>query len=163
VSSHSNTGAIVGGVIGGIAAISIAAAAIFFYLRRRRSRARSAATPGVGASRPPVDEIKQPLTEVGTITGSTLPGTSPGSPAPPMRFYVRVSIPNPPPRISVCSFFYIRRTQMIQLHSLGLHSHPPPFKDHRMGPETLCPPCKRHRDITVCLPSDFAIMDHRLL
>jgi hypothetical protein len=106
VNGHSNTGAIVGGVVGGVAAISIAAAVIFFYLRRRRSRARSAATPGVGASQPPVDETKQPLTEEGTITGSSLPGTSsmPGSPGAPMRFYVRVFNPNPPPRTPVCSF-----------------------------------------------------------
>lgn len=107
VNNHSNTGAIVGGVVGGVAAISIAAAIIFFYLRRRRSRARSAAATGVGASQPAVDETKQPLTEEGTNTGSSLPGTSstPGSPGAPMRFYVRVFSPNPSLRTPVCLFF----------------------------------------------------------
>jgi hypothetical protein len=98
VNGNSNTGAIVGGVVGGVAAISIAVALIFFYLRRRRSRAPAAA-PGAGASQPPIDEIKQPLTEGGTNTGSSLPGT----PGAPMRLYVRVFIPNPPPRSFVCS------------------------------------------------------------
>ncbi|KAN0119096.1 hypothetical protein V8E52_004543 [Russula decolorans] len=91
VNHNSNTGAIVGGVVGGVAAISIAVAVIFFYLRRRRrSRAPSAAAPGVGASQPPVDEIKQPLTEEGTNTGSSLLlGTSSmsGTPGAPMRLY----------------------------------------------------------------------------
>jgi hypothetical protein len=82
---NSNTGAIVGGVVGGVAAISIAVAVSFFYLRRRRSRAPSAAAPGVGASQPPVDEIKH--------------GTS----GAPMRLYVRAFIPNPPPRSCMCS------------------------------------------------------------
>ena len=96
---NSNTGAIAGGVVGGVAAISIAVAVIFFYLRRRRLRAMSAAAPSIGASKSPMDEINQPLTEEGTNTGSSLPGT----PGAPMRLYVRVSIPNPPPRSSVCS------------------------------------------------------------
>ena len=102
VNHNSNTGAIVGGVVGGVAAISIAVAVIFFYLRRRRrrSRAPSATVPGVGASQPPMDEIRQPLTEEGTNTGLSLPGTSsmPGTPGAPMRLYVRVFIPNPLPR-----------------------------------------------------------------
>ncbi|KAI0275677.1 hypothetical protein BGY98DRAFT_44273 [Russula aff. rugulosa BPL654] len=89
VNGNSNTGAIVGGVVGGVAGISIIAAVIFFYLRRRRSRARSAATPGFGASQPPIDETKQPLTEEGINTVSSLPGTSsmPGTPGAPMRLY----------------------------------------------------------------------------
>jgi hypothetical protein len=107
VNHNSNTGAIVGGVVGGVAAISIAVAVIFFYLRRRRrSRAPSAAAPGVGASQPPVDEIKQPLTEEGTNTGSSLLlGTSSmsGTPGAPMRLYVRVFIPNPLSRSCMCS------------------------------------------------------------
>jgi hypothetical protein len=39
-----------------------------------------------------MDETIQPLTEEGTITGSSLLGTSsmPGTPAAPMRFYVRI-------------------------------------------------------------------------
>ena len=151
MNNTSNTGAIVGGVVGGVAAISIAVAVIFFYLRRRRSRAPSAAAPGVGASQPPMDEIKQPLTDEGTNTGSSLPGTSsmPGTPGAPMRLYVRVFIfvPNPPPRTCVClshvlSYSLIRRTRMIQLRSLctkGLCSHRLPPKNpccHTTGPET---------------------------
>jgi hypothetical protein len=97
--SKSNTGTIVGGVVGAVTATTVAVAAIFFYLRRRRSRAPSTAALGVGASQPPVDEIKQPLTEEGTNTGSSLPGTSPMSP----KVYVRVFIPNSPARSSVCS------------------------------------------------------------
>jgi hypothetical protein len=98
VNGNSNTGAIVGGVVG-VAGISIIAAVIFFYLRRRRSRARSAATPGFGASQPPIDETKQPLTEEGINTVSSLPGTSsmPGTPGAPMRLYVRAFIPDSPP------------------------------------------------------------------
>jgi hypothetical protein len=38
-------GAIVGGVVGGIAAIIIACLAVFFYLRRRRQRRRSLRSP----------------------------------------------------------------------------------------------------------------------
>ena len=108
VNGHSNTGAIVGGVVGGVAAIAIIAAVIFFYLRRRRSRARSAVTPGVGASQAHMDETKQPLTEEGTTSGSPPPGTSmPGTPGAPMRFYVRVFMPDFPPRSCVfitCAF-----------------------------------------------------------
>ena len=135
VNSTSNTGAIVGGVIGGVAAIFIAVAVIFFYLRRRqrrrRSRAPSVATPGVGASQPPMDEIKQPLTEGETNTGSSLPGTSsmPGTPGAPMKLYVRSHTSTALLCVLItCTFFYMRRTRMIQLRSLGtkgLCSHRP--------------------------------------
>jgi hypothetical protein len=159
----------VGGVVGGVAGISIIAAVIFFYLRRRRSRARSAATPGFGASQPPIDETKQPLTEEGINTVSSLPGTSsmPGTPGAPMRLYVRAFIPDSPP-CTLCAhhacflpffFFLIRRTRMIQLRSLGLSSLQPDPCRHRTGPETPCKP-RGHRDITVCLLSDFAPMNH---
>jgi hypothetical protein len=56
---------------------------------------------------------------------------------------------------------------MIQLRSLGtkgLCSHQPPLKDPcrhtTTGPETPWPPRKPrgHRDIMVCLLSDFALM-----
>lgn len=169
-----------GGIIGGVAAISIAAAVIFFYLRRRRhSRAPSVAAPGVSASQSPVDEIK-PLTEEGTNTGSSLPGTSsmPGTPGAPMRLYVRVSIHNSPPRSCVRSlhvlshpfFLLLCRTRMIQLRSLGTKrfcSHRPPLKDtcrYITGSETpWLPPRKPRgpRDIMVYLLSDFALMNHR--
>ena len=174
-----NTGAIVGGVIGGVAAISIAAAVIFFYLRRRRhSRAPSVAAPGVGASQSPVDEIK-PLTEEGTYTGSSLPGTSsmPGTPGAPMRLYVRVFVHNSPPRSYVRSlhvlsypfFLLLCRTRMIQLRSLGTKgfcSHQLPPKDpchHITRSETPWLPRKPRgpRDTMVCLLSDFALMNHR--
>ncbi len=175
VNHNSNTGAIVGGVVGGVAAISIAVAVIFFYLRRRRSRAPSAAALGVGASQPPVDELKQPLTEEGTNTGSSLPGTSsmPGTPGAPMRLYVRVFISSTALLyvLITCTFlrFLIRRTRMIQLHFLatkGICSHRPLLKDprrHTTRSETPWPPRKPwgHRGITVCLLSDFALMNHR--
>jgi hypothetical protein len=162
----------VGGVVGGVAAISIAVAVIFYLRRRRRrSRARSAATPGVGASQPPVDETKQPLTEEGANTGSSLPGTSsmPGTPGAPMRLYVRVFFFSfAILRAPVCAhrnfFIYIHRTRMIQLRSLGTKGlcHRPPLKDpcrHTTRPETPCRP-PGHRDITVCLLSD-SLMNHR--
>jgi hypothetical protein len=113
-SPKSNTGAIVGGVVGGVVAIStsIAVVVIFVYLRPRRSRALA---PSVGASRPPTDETKEPLTEEGTNMGSSLPGTSSihETLEAPMRIYVRVFIPNPPSRpcvlIITCAIlrFYI--------------------------------------------------------
>ena len=89
--SSSNTGAIVGGVVGGVAAISIAVAAIFFFLRQQRPQASSmAATPGVIASQPAMDEVR-PLTDDSTYAGSTMPGTP--VTAVPMRLYVRVFTP----------------------------------------------------------------------
>jgi hypothetical protein len=95
----SNTGAIVGGVIGGVAAISIAVVAIFLYRRRRHSRA----APGVGASQSPTDDIIKPLTVEGTNTGSSLPATSslPGTPGASMRLYVRDCVPIPFARLCV--------------------------------------------------------------
>ena len=53
--------AIVGGVIGGIAAITIIIVAIF-YLRRRRSLglSKSAESTGIDASQPHMDEISRP-------------------------------------------------------------------------------------------------------
>ncbi len=72
--SGSHAGPIIGGILIGVAIISIAVAAIF-YLRRRRSRAVSA---GVGAS--------QPILNDGVVAQS-----SSGSPLT-MRFYVRVFV-----------------------------------------------------------------------
>ena len=70
-----------------------------------------------------------------------------------------------------CAFllFFMHRTRMIQLRSLGtkgLCSPRPQLKGscrQTMRPETPWPPRKPRgrRDITVCLPSDFALMNHR--
>ncbi|KAF8465585.1 hypothetical protein DFH94DRAFT_782747 [Russula ochroleuca] len=89
--SSSNAGAIAGGVVGGVAAISIAVAAIFFFLRRQQPQAPSAAVPGVGPFQPPMDEIQRPLTDNETYTAytaSSVPASSlPGTPVVPMRLY----------------------------------------------------------------------------
>jgi hypothetical protein len=93
-------GAIVGGAVGGVAAISIAVAAIFFFMRRERTQAPIAATPGVGAFQPPMEEIQQPLADDSTYAGSTMPGT----PVVPMKLYVCFSFaPIRPSRFCVCS------------------------------------------------------------
>jgi len=91
--SNSNIGAIVGGVVGGVAVIALAAIAIVFFLRRRSSDAPApAAPPIVGAFQPPMDEIQQPLTmDDGYTVSSSIPGTigssMPGTPVAPMRIY----------------------------------------------------------------------------
>jgi hypothetical protein len=72
--NSSNAGPIAGGIIGGIATISIIVALIL-YLRRTRRRSQAAAA-GVGAS--------QPILNDGAVGKSP-----PGSPRT-MRFYVRV-------------------------------------------------------------------------
>lgn len=184
----SNTGAIVGGVVGGVAAISIGAfGVVFFLLRRKRSQAPTAA-PGFGASQPPMDEIQRPLTDEGMYTASSLPGTVssppgtmsslPGTPIVPMRLYVSVSCPITR-RASVCSshvlsFFFQLRTRMTQPRSLGtkeFRNHRPPLLKvpYRLTvePETPWPPCRPrghrgHRgDIMACLPSNSASRSHR--
>ena len=87
-SGGSNAGAIAGGVVGGIAAISIAAAALFFFLRRRqRQQAPQAATFVVdGPSLPHMDESRRPLSD----DMSFVPTSVPETPSTPMRLYVRV-------------------------------------------------------------------------
>jgi hypothetical protein len=94
--SSSNTGAIVGGVVGGVAVISLAAIAIFFFRRQRRPEAPAPVAPSVfGASQPPMDEVQQPLTMDDRYTTSSFPGTIgssiPGTPGATMRIYVSVS------------------------------------------------------------------------
>ena len=104
--SSSNIGAIVGGAVGGVAAISIAVAAIFFFLRRQRPQAAPAvAAPGFGAFQPPMDEIQRPLTtdDVSYMASSQTVSSMPGTPVASMRLYVRVFVPNLPSRFSVYS------------------------------------------------------------
>jgi hypothetical protein len=74
----SNTGAIVGGVAGGIAAISIVIAALLFYLRQRHPPAPSApsASDGhPGGFNPFMDQVPRPMSGQGTVT-SSLPETT---------------------------------------------------------------------------------------
>ncbi|KAH9992128.1 hypothetical protein BJV77DRAFT_453678 [Russula vinacea] len=86
--SSTNVGAIAGGVVGGVVAISIAAAAIvFFFMRRQRPQAPSAAVPGVGPYQQPMDEIQRPLTDYETYTSSVPASSLPGTPIVPMRLY----------------------------------------------------------------------------
>ena len=91
--SSTNVGAIAGGVVGGVVAISIAAAAIvFFFMRRQRPQAPSAALPGVGPYQQPMDEIQRPLTDYETYTSSVPASSLPGTPIVPMRLYVRAFV-----------------------------------------------------------------------
>ena len=85
----SNTGAIAGGTVGGIAAISIVAVALVFYWQRRRSLAQSAPSTGdgqAGAYDPQVSP--RPLSGHETVT-SSLPSPSTSQ----MRHYVRSRAP----------------------------------------------------------------------
>ncbi|KAN0119123.1 hypothetical protein V8E52_004570 [Russula decolorans] len=75
-----NAGAIPGGVIGGIAAISFTVTAAFLYLRRR-PRAPSAEYVGTGASQPHMDDASRPLSDGGTLSGSPVT----------IRFYTRMT------------------------------------------------------------------------
>ena len=84
VGHSSNSGAIAGGVVGGIAVISIVVAAVFLYLRRR-PRAPSAEFVGTGTSQSPIHDTSRPLSDGGTVASSSLSG-SPLA----MRFYVRI-------------------------------------------------------------------------
>ena len=162
--SSSNTGAIVGGVVGGVAVISIAITAIFFSLRRQRPQAPTATPPGTGVSQLPKDEFQRPLTDKAMHTASTLPG----DPVVPTKHYVRVFVPSQP-SLSVfilCIFipFFFHRTRVTQLRSMGtkeFHSHQIPLKDPNrctMGRQTPWPPCRPREQggIMACLRSDFA-------
>ncbi|KAF8491360.1 hypothetical protein F5888DRAFT_1060208 [Russula emetica] len=124
VGHSSNSGAIAGGVVGGIAAISITVATVSLYLRRR-PRAPSAAFDGAGAShwQPHMDDTSGPLSDGGTAAPSSLSG-SPVT----MRFYVRILRLAPRPALRLCprvppSYFRTPRTQMTQLHSRGTLAH----------------------------------------
>ena len=101
----SNTGAIAGGTVGGIAAISIVVVA-FFYRQRRRSLAQSAPAAGdgqAGAYYQHVDQVpSRPMSGQETVT-SSLPRTSTSL----LRTYVRSRSPTPylPLRLSAHLFF----------------------------------------------------------
>ncbi|KAI9436123.1 hypothetical protein F5148DRAFT_25456 [Russula earlei] len=81
--SSSNTGAIAGGVVGGIAAISIAALAMFFYFRRRGTHEPSSTTAVGNSSQPYMGQIQPSLADEETVVPSSLPGT----PVTPMKLY----------------------------------------------------------------------------
>ena len=85
VEHNSHVGAIVGGVVGGIAAISILAAGLFLYRRRRRLRPASA---GGGVFSSQMDEIQRPMSGQEPF-GSSLPEIT----NPLMKPYVRVFVP----------------------------------------------------------------------
>jgi len=86
-------GTIVGGIVGGVVAISLAIIAIGLFLRRRRLEVPVTATPpAVGAAQPPMDEIQQPLTIDDGYTASSIGSSILGTPMAPMR-NVRVSCP----------------------------------------------------------------------
>jgi hypothetical protein len=131
-SGSSNTGAIAGGVIGGVAMVSIAVIAIF-YLRGRRP---PVASTGDGATQPmrsqvasTGDDATQPMRSrvASTEDGATHPmsgvGTisrSSGSPPP---TYVECLSPNAVaivyPHSPSSYYFHILRTHTIQLRSQG--------------------------------------------
>ena len=98
----SNAGAIAGGVVGGIAAISLIVAGLFFYRRRRRLLASSAVpvSPGGGSSNAfsPMDQVPLPISDHGTLASSIPDTTSP------MRTYVRVFVP--PSSTCMCSMMF---------------------------------------------------------
>jgi len=85
VRHNSNTGAIAGGVIGGIVAISSLVAALLFYLRRRRLQ-----TPVVvfeGDVTRHMDQVQVLTSEQGTVA-ETLPETMA-----PLKLYVYGFVP----------------------------------------------------------------------
>jgi hypothetical protein len=85
-------GAIAGGVVGGVAAVSIAAVALFFFLRRQHPKAPSS-TYGVGGMpQPQMDEYRQPMSDDGT--GTYVAPSAPGTPVTPMKLYVRIFVPS---------------------------------------------------------------------
>jgi len=83
--SSSNVGAIAGGVVGGVAAISIAVVAVFFFLRRQRAKAPSSTYAVGGMPQPQMDEYRQPLSDDGT--GTYIPPSTPGTPVTSMKLY----------------------------------------------------------------------------
>jgi len=80
-----NVRAIVGGVVGGVALISLIIV-LGFFLRWRRREA-----PVAGASQPPMDEIKEPLQmddrDMASSTEIIGSSSTPGTPAVPVRIY----------------------------------------------------------------------------
>ena len=93
--NSSNAGAIAGGIVGSIAAISIFVAALFLYRRRRRSLATS---EGDGVFIVHMDQIQVPKSGQETVA-SYLPETT----TPLMKPYVRVFVPSN----SACTYSYV--------------------------------------------------------
>ncbi len=89
--SSPNTGAIVGGVVAGVAVIAIAVLG-FFYLRRRRTKAPTSAFVDEGASPPHNDGAERKLLD--DSTDASLSTSEIQASIAPMRVYVRVSIPS---------------------------------------------------------------------
>jgi hypothetical protein len=120
----SNTGAIAGGTVGGVVAISVIIVALFFYRQRRRSQARSAFSGDgqAGAYNPNLIQY-QPVSSQETLT-STLPETH----NPLLRPYVRCCAPNPLPPVPlvfsrVSSLFSTHRTRRTELYHRGTKHH----------------------------------------
>ena len=95
VGGHSsNIGAIAGGTVAGVAAISIVVVALFFYRQRRRSLAQSTLSAGDGQASAYYQHMNQvptrPMSGQETVT-SSLPGTS----ASLLRTYVCARAPTP--------------------------------------------------------------------
>ena len=100
ISSTSNTGAIVGGVIGGIALVGIIIVCIVYTRRRRNGSPPYAASSAcavppapfvvdVSPQSPIEHEGKKALSDDGTLVSSIMPD----SPVSPTRVYVRVFVP----------------------------------------------------------------------
>ena len=87
--SSSNVGAVAGGIVGGVVAIS-AAAFIGFFLRRRRNHQQGLPTAAAFdiVPQPLVDEVRPQSSGGGAFVPPSLPETR----APPMRLYVRISM-----------------------------------------------------------------------
>ena len=134
-SSPSNSGAIAGGVVGGVGAVAVACLAIF-WLRRKRPQAPSAAFV--------LDD--SPMSAVLSSDDDIyVTPFMPGTPPTPLRLYVRVSTPrsqclyvlNPFPFLLI-----MYRTRTTQPHSPG-------------SMEQVRHTFQAHRDITVCPLSDL--------
>jgi hypothetical protein len=164
----SNVGAIAGGVVGGIAVVSVLVAAIFFFLRRRRSRASSAASADDVALNPHMGQVQRPVSDDGTVTAS-FPETTAL-----MKPYVRVF--GPPSPDCVCSLFVLTlRTRMTQLrfpgtkelqtrHTFLLKTRSTSLLKYRPTETyTPLPACRapKQRDIAACPLSDHALWSHR--
>jgi hypothetical protein len=82
----SNARAIAGGVVGGIAVITICVVAVVFFLRRRHSQPSSATSAGNGASNSHKDQVLRPFLDRRTVTAPLREKTSL------MKTYVCVSL-----------------------------------------------------------------------
>jgi len=121
VGGHSsNAGAVAGGIIGGIAAISILVAALLFYLRRRRSLTPTVVFEGDGARH--MDQVQLPISDQG-ILAETLPETMP-----PLTPYVNVFVPLNCDYVSSCLLLTLR-TRMTQRRTPS--SNGKKFSHHR--------------------------------